>query len=129
MLLRNGEGALSGGFRRSLVLLRRQGLTERRRVSDKTNRLGFIIIRRWRNGIVLDPDITLRRCCENIAARFRLSGIHVGLVCLWWYVRSLTQVILDNYRAASIWLAPNSGEGRGSGDRFLWRGKTGAFVL
>jgi hypothetical protein len=36
---------------------------------------------------------------------------------------------MDDYRAASSWLAPNSGDGLGTGERFLRRGKDGAFIL
>jgi hypothetical protein len=36
---------------------------------------------------------------------------------------------MDDYRAASIWLAPNSGDGLGTGERFLWRGEDGTFIL
>jgi hypothetical protein len=41
----------------------------------------------------------------------------------------IIKVILDDYCAASTWLAPNSGEGRENSDRFLWRGMDGTFIL
>ena len=67
--------------------------------------------------------------CENVVARFSLHGIYRSLFSLWWHIGSLAKVILDDYRAASSWLATNSGDGWGTGERFLRRGKDGAFIL
>lgn len=36
---------------------------------------------------------------------------------------------MDDYRAASSWLAPDSGDRLGTGERFLWRGKDGPVIL
>jgi hypothetical protein len=67
--------------------------------------------------------------CEDVVARFSLSCIYRSLLSLRWYIGSLAKVIVDDYRAASSWLAPNSGDGLRTGERFLWRGKDGAFIL
>ena len=48
---------------------------------------------------------------------------------LWWHIGSLAKAILDDYRAASSWLASNSGDGLGTGERFLRSRKDGTIIL
>jgi len=67
---------------------------------------------------------------KNIATRLGFPGVHVGSLSLcFWYVGGLTKVILDNDRPAPVWLATNSGKGRGGGAGFLRRGKDGTLIL